>query len=55
MCSAISGVQADDVYDFFADFVPASYEWVDVSTCNVIWATKLQAAKAMMCLSRPLR
>jgi hypothetical protein len=47
---------AEDLLEFFGDFVPGSYEWIEGnSSCIVIWALKITAAKALLCLSRPVR
>ena len=48
------GASAENVYEFFKEFNPVSFEWVDGGSANVIWALPSSAAKAMICLSRPL-
>jgi hypothetical protein len=49
-----TGVNADEIFDFFGDFAPGSYEWVDATSCNVIWASPMTPARALLALSRPI-
>ena len=46
----------EDILEFFGDLVPGSYEWTEGnSSCIVVWALKTTAARALLCLSRPVR
>lgn len=45
---------AEDIYEYFKEFNPVSFEWVDKQSANVIWAFGSSSAKALLDLSRPL-
>ena len=47
-------LQAEDIYDYFKEFNPVSFEWVDPASVNVLWAFANSAANALLSLSRPL-
>ena len=47
-------VRSEDIHDYFSEFSPVSFEWVDKNSANVIWALPSSAAKALLTLSRPL-
>ena len=49
-----SKMVAEDIYEYFKDFSPISYEWVNNSSANVIWALSTSSAKALLGLSRPI-
>ena len=48
------GTGAEKVYEYFKEFSPVSFAWVDGGSANVIWALPASAARALICLSRPL-
>jgi len=48
-------VSSDDIHEYFSEFSPVSFEWVDKNSANVIWALPSSAAKALLTLSRPLK
>ena len=48
-------VRSEDIHEYFAEFSPVSFEWVDNNSANVIWALPSSAAKALLTLSRPLK
>lgn len=52
--SGLKSPSAEDYYDYFKDFNPVSFEWVDAESANVVWALPNSSAKAMLSLSRPL-
>lgn len=45
---------AEDIYDYFKEFNPISYEWVDSKSVNVGWALSSTSAQALLALSRPI-
>lgn len=47
-------VRSEDIHEYFSEFSPVSFEWVDKNSANVIWALPSSAAKALLTLSRPL-
>merc|ERR1712226_693283 len=48
-------VRSEDIHEYFSEFSPVSFEWVDKNSANVIWALPSSAAKALLTLSRPLK
>ena len=48
-------VRSEDIHEYFSEFSPVSFEWVDKNSANVIWALPASAAKALLTLSRPLK
>ena len=48
-------VRSEDIHEYFPEFSPVSFEWVDKNSANVIWALPASAAKALLTLSRPLK
>lgn len=49
-----SSASSDDLFKYFEEFAPVSFEWCDGKSANVIWAIDISAGKAMCCLSRPI-
>ncbi|XP_076233299.1 uncharacterized protein LOC143178478 isoform X2 [Calliopsis andreniformis] len=41
-----------DVFKYFEDYAPASIEWINDVSCNVVWLDNLSAARAMIGLSK---
>ncbi|CAK9809977.1 Nuclear cap-binding protein subunit 3 [Anthophora plagiata] len=41
-----------DVFKYFEDYAPASIEWINDISCNVVWLDNLSAARAMLGLSK---
>merc|ERR1711997_41061 len=48
-------VRSEDIHEYFLEFSPVSFEWVDNNSANVIWALPSSAAKALLTMSRPLK
>lgn len=44
-----------DVLDYFAKYGPSGIEWVDDTSCNVIWLDKISAARALHFVSKPIK
>nr|XP_033331228.1 nuclear cap-binding protein subunit 3-like [Megalopta genalis] len=43
-----------DVFKYFEDYAPASIEWINDISCNVVWLDNLSAARAMLGLSKKI-
>ncbi|XP_046418290.1 nuclear cap-binding protein subunit 3-like isoform X1 [Neodiprion fabricii] len=43
-----------DVFKYFEDFAPASIEWINDVSCNVVWLDNLTAARALLRLSKKI-
>ncbi|XP_054008092.1 nuclear cap-binding protein subunit 3-like [Hylaeus anthracinus] len=43
-----------DVFKYFEDYAPASLEWINDVSCNVVWLENLSAARAMLGLSKKI-
>ncbi|XP_003705799.1 uncharacterized protein LOC100878601 isoform X2 [Megachile rotundata] len=41
-----------DVFKYFEDYAPASIEWINDVSCNVVWLDNVSAARAMLGLSK---
>ena len=41
-----------DVFKYFEDYAPASIEWINDVSCNVVWLDNLSAARGMLGLSK---
>ncbi|XP_046568602.1 nuclear cap-binding protein subunit 3-like [Haliotis rubra] len=41
-----------DIFRYFQEFAPGGVEWIDDSSCNVVWADPTTAARALLKLSR---
>ncbi|XP_050410643.1 nuclear cap-binding protein subunit 3 [Patella vulgata] len=45
-------MSTQDLYKYFGEFAPGGIEWIDDSSCNVVWFDPVTAARAMSSLSR---
>lgn len=43
-----------DVFKYFEDYAPASIEWINDMSCNVVWLDNASAARAMIGLSKKI-
>ncbi|XP_046389709.1 nuclear cap-binding protein subunit 3-like isoform X2 [Ischnura elegans] len=48
-------MSTDDVFAYFKDCSPASIEWINDYSCNVVWMNNVQAAKAIVEMTRPIK
>ncbi|XP_052832553.1 nuclear cap-binding protein subunit 3 isoform X3 [Octopus bimaculoides] len=51
----VRGVQdmsTKDVFHYFQEFAPSTVEWIEDSSCNVVWSDAMTAARALNKLSR---
>ncbi|XP_069703890.1 nuclear cap-binding protein subunit 3-like isoform X2 [Periplaneta americana] len=45
-------MSTQDIFNYFKDYGPASIEWINDYSCNVLWLDNLSAARAMIGLSK---
>ena len=45
-------MSSKDVFKYFEDYAPASIEWINDVSCNVVWLENLSAARGMLGLSK---
>ena len=50
----IEAMIAEDIYEYFKEFNPVSFERVNSDSANIVWAMASSSAKAMITLSKPL-
>ena len=43
-----------DVFKYFEDYAPASIEWINDVSCNIVWLDNVSAARAMLGLSKKI-
>lgn len=46
-------MSTQDIFDYFKDFKPIAVEWINDSSCNVIWKNETHAANALLGMSIP--
>uniref|UniRef100_A0A1B6CM40 Nuclear cap-binding protein subunit 3 n=1 Tax=Clastoptera arizonana TaxID=38151 RepID=A0A1B6CM40_9HEMI len=46
-----SGMDTKDVFAYFKDYGPASLEWINEHSCNIVWLDDISAARALLGLS----
>lgn len=44
-----------DVFKYFEDYAPASIEWINDVSCNVVWLDNVTAARALLRLSKKIK
>lgn len=47
-------MSTQDVFSYFGKYGPASIEWINDVSCNVVWHDKVSAARAFIALSKPI-
>jgi len=47
-------MSTDDVFSYFRHYKPASLEWVSDVSCNLVWLDAVDAARALLGLSRAI-
>ncbi|KAB0794692.1 hypothetical protein PPYR_11531 [Photinus pyralis] len=48
-------MSTEDVFEYFAKYLPSSVEWIDDESCNIVWQDKLSAARALHFTSNAVR
>ncbi|PSN38306.1 hypothetical protein C0J52_19161 [Blattella germanica] len=48
-------LSTQDIFNYFKDYGPASIEWINDFSCNVVWLDNISAARAMIGLSKHIK
>ncbi|KRT82730.1 hypothetical protein AMK59_3137 [Oryctes borbonicus] len=48
-------MSTEDVLEYFGKYGPAAIEWIDDSSCNVLWNDRISAARALYFLSKAIK
>lgn len=48
-------MSTEDVLEYFGKYGPAAIEWIDDTSCNVVWNDRISAARALFFLSKPIK
>ncbi|XP_069801306.1 nuclear cap-binding protein subunit 3 isoform X2 [Dendropsophus ebraccatus] len=49
--SGVDEMSTDDIFSFFKQYPPGYIEWLDDTSCNVVWLDEVTAARALLNLS----
>ncbi|XP_077995545.1 uncharacterized protein LOC144449018 [Glandiceps talaboti] len=49
----VDEMTTQDLFDYFREFQPGSIEWIDDTSCNVVWLDPHTARRALFALSKP--
>ncbi|XP_075710261.1 nuclear cap-binding protein subunit 3 isoform X2 [Rhinoderma darwinii] len=49
--SGVDDMSTDDIFSFFKQYPPGYIEWLDDTSCNVVWLDEVTAARALLNLS----
>ena len=47
----VDELSTNDIFDYFRGYAPLAVEWIDDSSCNVVWKNVVHAANALLKLS----
>jgi len=47
-------LSTQDIFDYFKDYKAIAVEWINDSSCNVIWKNEIHAANALLGMSKPI-
>ncbi|XP_027059609.1 nuclear cap-binding protein subunit 3-like isoform X3 [Pocillopora damicornis] len=50
----VNEMSTEDVFAYFRDFAPGSVEWIDDSSCNVVWDDEFTASRVLMAVGKQL-
>lgn len=50
----LEDMSTDDIMQHFAAYAPSFIEWIDDTSCNVVWHDEMYAARALHALSNPV-
>ncbi|XP_013777889.1 nuclear cap-binding protein subunit 3-like isoform X2 [Limulus polyphemus] len=50
----VNDMCTQNVFDYFKEYGPASIEWVNDYSCNVVWLDNMGAARALIGCSKPM-
>ncbi|XP_038060835.1 nuclear cap-binding protein subunit 3-like [Patiria miniata] len=51
--SGVDEMSTQDVFNYFKDYDPSSVEWINDTSCNVVWLDPHSAARALFNMSQP--
>lgn len=51
----INDLNTNEVFQYFQDYGPASVEWINDFSCNVVWLDETTCARALLGISKPLQ
>ncbi|GCB60971.1 hypothetical protein scyTo_0014261, partial [Scyliorhinus torazame] len=49
--TGVDEMSTEEIFGYFKEYPPSSIEWIDDSSCNVVWLDDVTAGRAMMNLS----
>ncbi|XP_016095900.1 nuclear cap-binding protein subunit 3-like [Sinocyclocheilus grahami] len=50
--SGVDNMSTQDVFGYFKEYPPAHIEWIDDTSCNVVWLDDITSTRALINLSR---
>ncbi|XP_051537717.1 nuclear cap-binding protein subunit 3 [Myxocyprinus asiaticus] len=50
--SGVDDMSTQDIFGYFKEYPPAHIEWIDDTSCNVVWLDDITPARALINLSR---
>lgn len=50
--SGVDDMSTKDIFSYFRDYMPAAVEWINDTSCNVVWMDPPSAARALAGMSR---
>jgi len=50
----VDDMSTKDVFSYFNDFAPGSVEWIDDSSCNVVWDDDFTASRVLMAIGKEI-
>ncbi|XP_028662516.1 nuclear cap-binding protein subunit 3 isoform X1 [Erpetoichthys calabaricus] len=50
--SGVDEMSTQDIFGFFKEYPPAHIEWIDDSSCNVVWLDDITSTRALINISR---
>ncbi|XP_051956502.1 nuclear cap-binding protein subunit 3-like [Xyrauchen texanus] len=52
LMSGVDDMSTQDIFGYFKEYPPAHIEWIDDTSCNVVWLDDITPARALINLSR---
>ncbi|KAL9981837.1 hypothetical protein ACROYT_G010595 [Oculina patagonica] len=50
----VDNMSTKDIFAYFSDFAPGSVEWIDDSSCNVVWDDDFTASRVLMAIGKDI-
>nr|XP_039258189.1 nuclear cap-binding protein subunit 3-like isoform X1 [Styela clava] len=51
----LDDMSTEDIFSFFSDHFPSHIEWIDDTSCNVVWKDTESAASALLKMTKPYK